>query len=220
MKSGRLKTILIVLSSVALALVVLTAFVVFYPSGSYAPVVVQHENEGATFSNLPSSTPSSTLFIPSSTAPSSTTTTPTGAELAAAAKFSSDYSAPYPVAWKEGNEQFSLIGAALQGDELTLTLAIQMGTVSECVPVAVRLVTDESGTLAPPVSPASSTFIFPDTQSCDGTPGATYSEPLTFTVDNVPTPFLVTTGGTSNVFFMVATDTNGGVDATLPGTSG
>lgn len=153
MKSGRLKTILIVLSAAALALVVLTAFVVFYPSGSYAPVVVQ--NEGATFSNLSSSTVSSTtsLFIPSSTALSSTTTT--------AAEFSSDYSAPYPVAWKEGGEQFSVISAALQEGQLTITLAIQMGAVSECVPVNMRLVTDESGTLAPPISPATSAFVFP-----------------------------------------------------------
>ncbi len=220
MQSRRLKTILIISWAVAFALLVLTLLVVFYPNGSYIPVTVQ--NGGATFSNLPTSTgASSSSFVLATSTASSTPTSTTGAPSPnSAAEFSSDYSVPYPVVWKEGNEQFSLIGASFTGDELTLTLAIQMGTTPDCVPVNVRMVANETGTLQAPNSPAGSTFIFPDTQTCNGTPGATYSEPLTFTTDNIPSPYLFTTGGASNIFFNVATNTMGGVDVALPGTSG
>lgn len=217
MHGNRLKTILIISWAVALALVVVTVLVVFYPNGGYMPVTVQ--NNGATFSNLPSSTASS-FALASSTASSTPTSTAGTPSPNSAAEFASDYSAPYPVTWKEGNEQFSLIGASLTGNQLTLTLAIQMGMTPDCVPVNMRIIADESGTLMPPSSPAGTTFIFPDTQTCNGTPGATYSEPVTFTTDNIQAPYLMTTGGASNIFFNVATNTARGIDVALPGTSG
>ncbi len=206
---------LVVLSAAALAFAVLAGFIVFYPTGSYQPVVLQ--NRGATSS----STSSSTVLLPSSTTSSTSTTSPTPVLTATAGGFSSEYSSPYPVQWSEGNESFSITGAALQNNQLTLSLAIKMGAVSECVPVNLRLVADEFGTLQPPSAPPASTFTFPDTQSCDGTPGATYSESVVFNIDpSIPAPFLLTTGGASNVFFNVATDTTGGVDVTLPSHSG
>lgn len=200
--------ILIVLSAAALALGVLTIFVVFYPSGSYRPVVLQGPGT-VSFSNFPSS-------IASSTPPGTATTTP-----AATDTFASRYAPPYPVTWTEGRETFSITGAAFQGNELTLTIGIKMSDASECVPVTLRLIADEFGAQQPPTAPSGSTFIFSDTQNCAGTPGATYSEPVTFTIDpSIATPFLLTTGGVSNVLFNVATSSRGGVDIALPSKSG
>ncbi len=202
---------LVVLSAAALALAVLAGFIVFYPTGSYQPVVVQ--NHGATSS--------AAVLLPSSTALSTSTTSQTPVLPATVGGFSSEYSSPYPVQWSEGGESFSITGAALQNNQLALSLAIKMGIVSECVPVNLRLVADEFGTLRPPSAPPASTFTFPDTQSCNGTPGATYSESAVFSIDpSIFSPFLLTTGGASNVFFSVATDTAGGVDVTLPSHSG
>jgi len=217
MRPDKLKTTLIILSSVAAGLLVITAVVVFYPAGSYQPVVEQ--NNGTTFSNFPTSTATSTIGASTSTT-STTITAITTITTNVPGVFAANYTAPYPVTWKEDNEQFSLLGASLQSDQLTLTLAIQMGSVVECVPVNVRLIADESGTQKTPDSPAGGSFTFPDTQSCTGTPGATYSEQLVFTVTGVPSPYLFTTGGASNTFFNVATDTAGNLDVTLPGTSG
>jgi hypothetical protein len=112
-------------------------------------------------------------------------------------------------------------GASWNNDQLTIELSIQMGASPACIPLNVRLVADESGDLAAPTSPAGSNFIFPDTQTCNGTPGETYSQSVTFAVNpSVVAPFLVTTGGTANMFFNVATSTDGGVDVALPGDNG
>jgi len=203
----------VVLSAAALALAVLAGFIVFYPTGSYQPVVLQ--NHG-----VASSSASPAVPLPSSTASSTSPTSQTPALPATASGFSSEYSSPYPVQWSEGGESFSITGAALQNNQLTLSLAIKMGAISECVLVNLHLVADEFGTLRPPSTPPASTFTFPDTQSCDGTPGATYSESVVFSIDSIPAPFLLATGGASNVFFNVATDTTGGVDVTLPSRSG
>ncbi len=211
-KTERLKMALIILSAAALALCVLTIIIVFYPTGSYQAVVVQGPS-AASFSNLPSSTAAAATSS-SGNASNTVATVPPGT-------FASDYSAPYPATWTEGRENFAITGAALQGNQLTLSLAIKMGTAAECVPVNLRLVADESGTLAPPNSPASGTFTFPDTQSCNGTPGATYSQSITFTIaPSAAPPYLFTTSGTSNVFFTVATNTANGLDIVLPGNSG
>lgn len=216
-KTGRLKMALIVLSAVALALGILTAFVVFVPTGSYQPVIVQGPGT-VSFSNFPSSTASSAAAAPSSSI-NVASTTPTST-IQIPGTFASEYSSPYPVTWTEGGESFSITGASFQGNQMTFSLAIVMGSVSECVPVNLRLVADESGTLEPPNSPAGGTFTFPDTQTCAGTPGATYSQSVTFPIGpSIATPFLVTTGGASNIFFNVATDTSGGVDTTLPSNS-
>ncbi len=88
-------------------------------------------------------------------------------------------------------------------------------------PGNLRLVADESGTLKAPDSPASGTFTFPDTKNCNGHSGLTYSEPVTFTIDSsIASPYLFTTGGASNIFFNVATNSVGGVDVALPSHSG
>ncbi|MGC9968545.1 MAG: hypothetical protein ABSC29_02325 [Minisyncoccia bacterium] len=208
-KTNRLKITLLVFSAVAVALGILTALILFFPTGSYEPVIVRGPG-AVSFSNFPSSTTSSSA--------SNASTTPISM---IPGNFASEYPPPYPVTWAEGHETFSITGAAFQGNQITFSLAIEMSSVSECVPANLRLVTDESGTLEPPSSPAGSTFTFPDTQNCGGTPGATYSQSVTFAVGpSVAVPFLFTTGGASNVFFTVATDTAGSVDVALPSRSG
>ena len=201
----------VVLSAAALALVVLAAFIVFYPTGSYQPVVLQNHGTAS----------SSAIFLSSSTASSTNATSQVPLPPATSGGYSSEYSSPYPIQWSEGGESFSITGGAIQNNQLTLSLAIKMGAVSECVPVNVRLIADEFGTLRPPSAPPAGTFTFPDTQSCNGMPGATYSESVVFGLDPlIPAPFLFTTGGASNVFFNVATNTTGGVDVALPSHSG
>lgn len=195
-----MKTALIILSAVAVVLGTITFFVVFYPTGSYAPVAVRNPNP-----------PTS---LASSTSTSTATSTPTGDV------FASDYPPPYPVAWTEGHETFSITGADLRKNVLRLTLAIQMGNVPECVPLSLQLITDETGAFKAPDSPVNAVFAFPDTQSCNGRPGAAYSEPVAFSVDPASAPFTLTTGGTANIFFQVATTSAGGVEITLPSQSG
>jgi len=208
-----MRNALILLWVAAAVLGIVAVIVVFYPSGSYQPVIVQ--GPGTTsFSNLPTSTPTSTpgTGLPSST-PTSTTPPP--------GTFASTYSSPYPVSWTDAGVSYEVTAAGWNGNELSISLSIQMGTSPACVPIDLRLITDESGDQVSPSSPAGPNFIFPDTQTCNGTPGATYSESLSFTVpSNVPSPFLLTTGGTANTFFNLATSTSGGVDIALPSNSG
>jgi hypothetical protein len=125
------------------------------------------------------------------------------------------------VNWQEGNESFSITGASFVEGELTLTLAVEVGSNPDCVADNMRFIIDETGDQEAASSPAGPNFSFPDTGTCQGTAGSIYSESLIFPVaDTIPSPFLLTTGGTSNIFFNVATDTSGGVDVTLPSTSG
>lgn len=215
MTDHRIKTVLIILVAIALALGILTAFVVFYPAGTYQTVSLNNTSSSSLGTSYGSPT-----GIATTTNAFQSTTPATAATPSLAGQFSSEYSSPYPVSWNESSEKFSVTGAMFQGDKLTLTLAIQMGGTPECVPLNVRLVADEIGTLRAPDSPAGSSFAFPDTQSCNGTPGAIYSESLIFNVASVPSPFLFTTGGASNTFFTAATSTAGGVDIVLPSHSG
>jgi hypothetical protein len=109
----------------------------------------------------------------------------------------------------------SVTGASLSGTQLTLDVQVQMGSASECVPMNMRLVTDENGDLAAPLT---AQFAFPDTGTCNGTPDQTYSDQqVVFTVPN-PTafPFILTSGGTANLIFEVATDTSGSLTVQLP----
>lgn len=95
-----------------------------------------------------------------------------------------------------------------------------MGSVPECVPLGLRLVVDEAGTLRAPVVPSNAVFNFPDTQSCAGTPGAAYSQSVIFDMSGAAAPFLLTTGGTTNIFFQVATTSPNGIEVVLPSRSG
>ncbi len=209
MKANRIKTTLVVLSAIALALGILTAIVVFYPTGSYQPVIVQNVGTTTSFSNFTSANASGTA---TSTATSTASTTTAG-------QFASSYAAPYPVNWSDGGAAFSITGARSTGNQITLLLNIQTGAATSCVPVDLRFVTDEAGDLQ---APDTAQFIFSDTGSCQGRPNTAYNnQSVTFTLNaSATSPFLFTTGGASGTFFEVATNTAGGVDIALPSTSG
>lgn len=212
-----LKNLLITLSSIAGVLGLITFYVVFYANtGTY--VVNSDGSSSAVFStstiDLSSSTTSSTLSLASSSASSSNDGAGTSTS---SAQFSSNYSTP-PISWTQGNEAMYVTNATLSGTQLTLQLQITMGTVAECVPLNLKIITDESGNLASPVTPQ---FTFPDSGTCAGTPGETYSgQQVVFSVDPTVLPLILTTGGSSNVLFEINTTQNGGLTIQLPPRAG
>jgi hypothetical protein len=206
-----LKTTLITLSCVAGLLIVITFYVVFYGSGgtyvvssfgSDAGIFATSTSDGA---QAASSTASSTLALASSSASS------TGSS-----SFSSGVASDgSSVTWAQGNETLSVINASISGSQLTLGVQATMGSTGECVPLTMRLIADEQGDLSPPIT---SQFTFPDTGTCNGTPGETYSaQPIVFTL-NDPTafPIILTTGGTANTLFEVAQNPDGSLSVQLP----
>ena len=83
------------------------------------------------------------------------------------------------------------------------------------MPLNVRLIADEQGDLSPPITPQ---FTFPDTGTCNGTPGETYSaQPVVFTLSDPDAfPIVLTTGGTANVLFEVVQNPDGSLSVELP----
>lgn len=204
-----MKITLIVLWVAALVLGVIMLIVVFYPTGSYKLTV---NKRPVASSSPPSSLPTST---PSSTSASQTTGTaplPPGT-------FASEYAFPYSVVWTESRATLSLTGASFQGNKITFKLAIKTGRTYECIQMNLRLVSDELGNLE---TPDTQQFMFPDSGGCGSTPNKSYpDQAVVFTIDpGVPSPFLFTTGGASDVFFQVATTSANGIEITLPSQSG
>jgi hypothetical protein len=120
--------------------------------------------------------------------------------------------------WTEGYDLISITGANLSGSQLTLTLNVQMGAISECVPLNLRLVTDEEGDLEAPLNPA---FAFGENGTCIGTPSADYpGQQVIFTVDPDSLPLSFTTGGTSNDYFELSTTPSGGINIGPPPSQG
>lgn len=217
-----LKKILIVLGAIAVLLGVAAVFVVFYnPAISVIPGAISpsstslfsltKRNAGAP--GNATSTASAFLGNSASGGPASSTENQSGTP-----QFSSTYAWPYPLQWTEGQSTLVIAGAAIEGNQLMLAITTHIGGQPECVPVNVRLVADEAGTLE---SPMPTQFSFPDTNSCTGTPNTTYDpQAITFTLGpDLQPPFLLTTGGASNIFFEVATTTDGAITITLPATT-
>jgi hypothetical protein len=209
-----LKTVLITLSIIAGVLVVITFYVVFYSGGgTYVVSSTLSPNAGIFSTSTPaesSSTASgagatSTLAFASGTASSSEGTS---GELSAQGNGTA-------VTWTQGNETMSIANAAITGVQLTLGVQVTMGSIGECVPLNLRLIADEEGNLSPPIT---SQFTFPDTGTCNGTPGETYSaQPIVFTLaDPSALPILLTTGGAANILFEVVQDPNGNLMVQLP----
>lgn len=206
-----------VLIGVALVLGI-TAYIVIFGAGTQ---IVQPKNIASPASStvatfiLPSSTTSSSPIVSDNTASSSSSAFP-----GAPGTFSSLFSSPYPVVWSEGQSAFAISGATLAGNELTLMVNVTMGNLPQCVPVNIRLISDEEGDMVAPSSPSSINFPL-STTTCEGTPNTLYpAEPVTFTVDPTNMPLLFLTGGTSNIYFEVATTTEGGLDVAIPQQSG
>ena len=188
-----MKTTLIVLAVITAVLGIITFIVVFYPSGSYQPVVTKGSSSSpATIGTIATGTPSTT-------AASATGTPAAGTP-----------NSPYAISWNEGHGQFSVTNASLQGNTLTLSVAIQGGDATSCAPSSVRFAADESGTLKAP-----------DSQICtgNGTNGG-YNESLMFTADPSAASFVFTTGGGTNIFFTITPNASGGMDVTIPEQSG
>ena len=212
-----MKRALIILASVAVLLGIVTFFVVFYSGGTYVVSSPLPSNSSFVSSTAELAQASSTTGSSTSTASSTLNGNASSTSSSTFQEYASSYSVP-PITWIEGNETLGITSATLSGSQLTLGISVAMGAVSECVPMNVRLVADENGDLTPPLT---TQFSFPDSGTCVGTPGATYSDQeIVFTVDPTTLPLLLTTGGTSNSYFEVATDTTGGLDITPPPTSG
>lgn len=207
-----LKIILGVLAVIAIILGV-TAYFIIFGTGTN---VIQPNNVATSSTENPSST--AVFIFPSSTPAMGNTSS--SASSTSFGTFSSNFSAPYPVSWSEGQSDFAISGASLNGDELTILVNVTMGELPQCVPINLRLISDEEGDMVAPTSPAATNFPL-STTTCEGTPNTPYpNQPLTFTVDPANTPFLLVTGGTSNVYFEVTTTTDGGLDVALPEQSG
>ena len=217
-----LRKILLIIVVADLVLATIAYFVVFYNTpGTYEVANSPLPTSGATFPSssiaLATTTASSTQ---TSTIPVSTSTVASGTTVGnpSLSVYDTDYAVPYPVTWSESGATISVMGASLQGNQLTLKLAIAMGNTTQCIPLNVRLLTDEQGDLAAPVTPG---FTFPESGGCQGAPGATYTDQqAVFTVGPTALPFFFTTGGTSNIFFQIATTSYGGLDVSVPQKSG
>lgn len=215
-----LKKILLIIAVVDLVLATIAYFVVFYNTpGTYTVA-----NSPLPATTLPTSTLGFGSSTPSSTIPTSTasvnsptaSSTPTGNP--SQSIYGSDFTPPYPLSWTEGNASLSIMGAELQGNQLIFKLAVAMGNAMACVPLNVRMLIDEEGHLAAPITQQ---FTFPESDSCNGAPGATYTDQqVVFNVDPTTMPIFFTTGGASNIFFSVATSTDGGLSITRPSASG
>ena len=207
-----LKKALIVLVTLAVLLGIAATFVVFYN-----PAI-------STISGVPASSTSLFALMRNNTTASGSvpglnnTSSSANNGQSNEPQFVSSYSSPYPLQWTEGQSTLTITGAAIQGDQLIFAVVVQMGGNAECIPMNMRLVTDESGNLE---NPTPQQFSFPDTSNCSGTPNTIYNaQAVSFALGpNLNTPFLLTTGGASNIFFQVATTTDGGVSVTLPATT-
>ena len=211
-----LKTTLITLSCIAGLLIVITFYVVFYGSGGTYVVSSNLGSDAGIFATSTSSTAIQTGEAASSTASSTLALASSSASSTASSSLSSaTASGGAPVTWTQGNETLSVINASVSGSQLTLGVQVVMGSTGECVPLTLRMIADEQGDLSPPIT---SQFTFPDTGTCNGTPGETYSaQPIVFTLNDPSTfPVILTTGGTANTLFEIAQNLDGSLSVQLP----
>jgi len=217
-----LRKILLIIVVADLVLATIAYFVVFYNTpGTYEVAMspLSSANTPPPSSTVPLGTGAASS-TPSSTIPTSTSTVLSGTPGGNPSQsiYNTDYAIPYPVTWTESGAGISVMGASLQGNQLTLKLAVAMGNVEQCIPLNIRLLVNEQGDLAPPVTPQ---FTFPESGACEGAPGATYTDQqVVFDVDPTISPLFFTTGGASNVFFQISTTTYGGLNVSVLQKSG
>lgn len=202
---------LLVLGALVVVLGAIAWVVVFYGGGTYILSSPLPTSSATGTSNA------SSTALAGGNASSTASSTPGTASSTALQEYASTYATP-PMAWMEGYDTIAITGATLSGSELTLTVSVGMGAIAECVPLNIRLVTDEQGDLAGPLNPS---FNFGENDTCIGTPGATYpDQEIVFNVDPGSMPFSFTTGGSSNRYFELSTTDSGGITITPPPTSG
>lgn len=214
-----LKTILITLSSIAGLFIIITFYVVFYSSGGIYAVSSNLSADSGIFGTGTNTGSSTTGESASSTASSTlalaSSSNNSNASSSLSSNGSSTVSGETPITWTQGNETLSVVNAAVSGSQLTLGVQVVMGSVSECVPLTIRMIADEQGDLSPPITQQ---FTFPDTGTCNGTQGETYSaQPIVFALPDPATfPILLTTGGAANTLFEVVQNADGSVSVQLP----
>ncbi|MDE2019346.1 MAG: hypothetical protein KGJ13_03290 [Patescibacteria group bacterium] len=203
---------LIVLGALALILGFITYFALFSgPQYIQPSQTAQNNSQIATSSPQASSTASST--IASAASSSSPSSAGSGQPQTA---YQSIFQPPYPAAWVEGQQQLGIMSAMLQENQLVLGVNIQMGPSGQCVPINLRLITDENGDMAAPTAPASTNFPLAPDGTCQGDANTAYNESVTFTVDPASAPFLISTGDSANTFFEVSTTTDGEMQVQVP----
>jgi len=211
-----LKNILIISATIAFILGATATFVVFYnPNVS---INVKNAPSNSLFAIMKNSTGTTNQNTTSSNNQSANTTNNSTTATIDQNVFSSSYSSPFPLQWQEGQSTLVITGASLNQNKLQFSISVQMGDQSECIPLNIKFIIDESGNTE---NPTEKQFTFPDTNSCNGTPNATYNEQtVSFDIpQNASAPFLFSTGGSSNIFFEVATTTGNGISITLPTTT-
>ena len=215
-----LKNALIVLVTLAVLLGIAAVFVVFY-NPTISIISGTSASSTSLFSFMQNSTrvtASGSISGVNNAFVGNTSSSASSSQPNVAPQFASSYSPPYPLQWTEGQSTLVITGAAIQGNQLVLAVTVQMGNNVECIPMNMRLIIDESGNLE---TPTPQQFSFPDTNDCNGTPNVAYdAQAVSFALgQGLNTPFLLTTSGTSNIFFEVATTTDGGVSVTIPATT-
>lgn len=212
------KNLLIILSTIAFVLGATATFVVFYNpnisaninknSSSNSLFAIMKNSTGTTNQNASNSN-NQTINTSNNSSSISTNN---------ANVFASSYSSPFPLQWQEGQSTLVITGASIQQNKIQFSISVQMGNQSECIPMNMRFITNESGNTENPIEQQ---FTFKDTNSCNGTPNTTYDkQTISFNIpQNTNAPFLFSTGGNSNIFFEVATTTDNGVSITIPTTS-
>ena len=213
-----MKITIIVLASLAVVLGIVAYFAVFSGSELIVP-----NPAGGTQSSAQGGTGTSTplTFISSSSSTSADSSSSATSTAVSNQIYQMTFSAPYPVTWNEGQPQFAVTGITLQGNQLSIAVNVQTGASAQCVPVNLRLITDEQGDMAAPSAPNSPNFPLAADGTCTAAANTSYpNQVVMFEVDPAQTPFLVTTGGTSNVFFEVTTSTDNGLQIIVPQSSG
>ncbi len=218
-----MKLAFIVLISLAVVLGFITYFALFSGPQYVQPAETAQNTQVAPISIQPAaSTTSSSMSAFIGGTSSNVGASGIGIDNASASPvYQTMFSAPYPITWSEGEPQLSIMGATLQANQLILSVNIQMGQTAQCVPVNLRLITDEEGDMQAPDAPASPNFPLAPDGTCQGDSETAYSESVTFTINaSTSMPFLLSTGDPANGFFEIATTTGNGLQVDVPQKNG
>jgi hypothetical protein len=211
-----MKAALIILVSLAVVLGIITYFALFSGPQIVQPIQTAQNQTSTQTASATASTATTSAFIggaSSSNAVTAGSSTTSGI-------YQTMFAPPYPITWTEGQPQLAIMGGTLRDDQLTLSVNIQMGTTPQCVPINLRLITDEQGDMAAPNTPASPNFPLAPDGTCEGDSETSYSESVTFTVNPASMPFLFSTGDPANAFFEISTTTDNGLRVDVPQKNG
>lgn len=148
-----------------------------------------------------------TTLFSSTSAPREENLSATSTSSSPSVQKGTNFSSPYAVTWKDSEVAFVLTGAALDASTLTLRLTITTPNYAICAPLRLRRLVNEAGDLMAPLTKG---FSFPDTGSCTGSARTTYeNQEVAFAVRRENAPFIFTTTGSANLFFIISLSENG-----------